>query len=769
MTSQIPNASPEFDKDPRLPVVPTAAPPGGSLGMPLPPPAWMDVDRKKDGFNVAAFIHSLRRRWIVGLGLGFLLASLVAGLFSILVPTNSEAMVLIRVRPTEDEGIGKVKGRMTTQEFELFKKTQADLLKSTFVINAALRQPGISQLRIVRQKPWGIPRPEEEIVGWLEGTLRVSSPEGTEMVVLSMKDRNADELVKLLNAVTDAYIKEIVSAEDTRQTTKLDRLREKDRRNSEEMMEKLTEMKQLSETFGSTEVEQNKLQIDLVFQRLRAIEQEKFAVEQQLRQIQDEFFMKQQLYQASLGFQPRDWEIDQALQEVDPEYVALASQLAEIKVRSSLSSGQLGVGSGAAVQTQTSALQQQMARIKSQKKKEIVERLKMVKGNDQQELQKEMGLLQGALQVYQQRLLRINDRFKEEADKLASMGQSNERMELLEMELISLQKVSDELKQSIESLEIDMEANRQIQVLQRAHIPSGAGWLVKYMQIGGSWMLTLLGTLLGIAYWDYQSKRVNSTKDVMDEGELRVIGSLPMLNGRRAGGLLSMSPRARQLVEIGLSRAIDSIRTALAFRKANKPLEVLLVTSALGQEGKTTVASQLAVSFARSGRRTLLIDGDVRNPQQHIVLGLPFNAGLCEYLRDQAQLEDVVRATAAESLWFMTAGYRDSQTDQCLASPAVRKLIDELRSRFDLIVLDTGPVLTSPDAMLLGQHADVAVISVRRDISRLPKVVEAADRLRSVGVEIAGAVVNGMAMDIREGELQAPHQVGKEPQLQQVG
>jgi capsular exopolysaccharide synthesis family protein len=282
-------------------------------------------------------------------------------------------------------------------------------------------------------------------------------------------------------------------------------------------------------------------------------------------------------------------------------------------------------------------------------------------------------------------------------------------------------------------------------------------------------MLTLMLTMFGIAYWDYQSKRVNSTKDVIEDGELRVVGALPLLNGRRAGGLLPVSSHARQTVEIGLARSIDSIRTALLFRKANKPIEVLLVTSALGQEGKTTVASQLAVSLARSGRRTLLVDGDLRNPQQHIVLGMPFNAGLCEFLRGDVALEGAVRTTAAEGLWFMSAGYRDAQTDQSLASPAVSKLIEELRSRFDWIVVDTGPVLTSPDAMLLGQHADAAILSVRRDVSRLPKVREAADRLRSVGVEIAGTVVNGMALDVRQSELQAPPQVSNDPQLERVG
>ncbi len=190
----------------------------------------------------------------------------------------------------------------------------------------------------------------------------------------------------------------------------------------------------------------------------------------------------------------------------------------------------------------------------------------------------------------------------------------------------------------------------------------------------------------------------------------------------------------------------------------------------MGQEGKTTVASQLAVSFARSGRRTLLIDGDIRNPQQHVVLGMKLDKGLCDLLRSDVTLDDVVRPTPAEGLWFLGSGYRDANTDQYMASPVMTKLFAELRNRFDLIVIDTGPALTSPDAMLLGQHADATVMSVRRDVSRLPKVQEACDRLRSVGVEVVGAVLNGASADVRESELSLPAASPKkeDPQLEQV-
>ena len=143
--------------------------------------------------------------------------------------------------------------------------------------------------------------------------------------------------------------------------------------------------------------------------------------------------------------------------------------------------------------------------------------------------------------------------------------------------------------------------------------------------------------------------------------------------------------------------------------------------------------------------------------------------GLAELLRSECTLDDVLKATPAEGLWCLPAGYRDAYTDQIMNSAVMEKLIAELRTRFDSIIIDTGPALTSPDAMVVGQQANAAVISVRRDISRLPKVNEAVERLRGVGVHIAGAVLNGAGVDVRESETKQV--VGPEtndPQLEKV-
>ncbi len=762
-----PPAPTEFHQ---LPAIPQPAP--GALGVPLPAAPWIDTNERQAGFNFAAFLHSLRRRWLSGVGIGFLLASLVAILLWFLVPVKYEAVVAIRVSRAREQMLrDKFQRPINPQEYDIEKQTQAALIKSPFVINAALRQPGISQLSIVRDEPWPWMGQRENPVAWLQRELRVSYVEGSELLYLSMSERDPDELIKLLNAITDAYIREEVDAKKIAEAQKLERLRVKSSELQSQYKDELKKLGDLASTYGSTQSEQVKLQLDMGVKRLMALENERSAARKALNEVADLYSQTQARIQASSTFQPQQFEIEDMLLQY-PEYAAMKTQLVELEQAMLIRGGQLrgAVGAGAGTQAQVSALKSQMEQFKYEKKDEALQRLKLLTNQDSRMLQRDSRLMEMQARMAQKRVDELNQEYDQLSEELKKKGTFSVDLESIEVELKQREEMVASVNQEIETVTLEVGSKPEIKVLQTAEIPDDSNWVMRYMQIIAAWLVTLCATVLGLAFRDMQSKRVNNSQEVVESGDVRVIGTLPMLHGRRAGGLLPPSETGKRLIEIGLTRSIDSIRTALLYVKSKRHHEVVMVTSALGQEGKTTVASQLAVSFARSGRRTLLIDGDIRNPQQHVVLGMPFQQGLCELLRGDVTLDEVIQPTPAEGLWSLSAGYRDANTDQTLASAVVGKLFAELRQRFDLVVIDTGPVLTSPDAMLLGQHVDGAVISVRRDVSRLPKVTEACNRLRSVGVQIVGAVVNGEAMDIRKSELKlmdAAH-VGRDPQLERV-
>jgi capsular exopolysaccharide synthesis family protein len=205
-----------------------------------------------------------------------------------------------------------------------------------------------------------------------------------------------------------------------------------------------------------------------------------------------------------------------------------------------------------------------------------------------------------------------------------------------------------------------------------------------------------------------------------------------------------------------LAESVDSIRATLIHTTLVDSPRVVLVTSADACEGKTTVASQLAASLARCGKRTLLVDGDLRHPAAHRIFELPQEPGLCELLRRQIDGEAAVHPTLSPNLWVMPAGRCDVHSVQALSGDSLAQAASAWRSHYEFVIIDSAPVLKVADPLLFGQHVDTTILSVLRDVSQTPRVFEASERLRSVGISVLGAVVNGVNEQVDDRTLEVP-------------
>jgi capsular exopolysaccharide synthesis family protein len=166
-----------------------------------------------------------------------------------------------------------------------------------------------------------------------------------------------------------------------------------------------------------------------------------------------------------------------------------------------------------------------------------------------------------------------------------------------------------------------------------------------------------------------------------------------------------------------------------------------MIASAVRGEGRSTLADDLAASLARTWHRTVLIDGDTRHPTLHQRRGLPLEPGLCEVLRGESELNDALQATSEGRLWLMPAGHGDKHAQQALAREGTAALLQQLKDRYDCIVLDVPPLLEAADALVFSQHADAVLLAVRCEYSALPAVHAAYQRLTVVRSALVGAVV----------------------------
>jgi polysaccharide biosynthesis transport protein len=197
----------------------------------------------------------------------------------------------------------------------------------------------------------------------------------------------------------------------------------------------------------------------------------------------------------------------------------------------------------------------------------------------------------------------------------------------------------------------------------------------------------------------------------------------------------------------GVAEAARAIRTNVLFMSPDRPYRTLLVTSAGPAEGKTTVACNLATVMAQTGKRVVLLDCDMRRPRLHQVFDTRSDAGVTTALIDASGVGAVIRPTEVPNLSVVTTGPIPPNPAELLHSEAFARLLAELRERFDLVVIDSPPVLPVTDATVLSTAVDGSVLVVRALVTRRDLARRAARALRDVGGHIVGVVLNGVDLE----------------------
>jgi capsular exopolysaccharide synthesis family protein len=268
------------------------------------------------------------------------------------------------------------------------------------------------------------------------------------------------------------------------------------------------------------------------------------------------------------------------------------------------------------------------------------------------------------------------------------------------------------------------------------------GTTLRYAMILFSSIAALFLPAIAVILWDLRKGRVNSAADVSKRLKIPVTGTLPMIPAmvmRRLG----TPTRRSQIWRMRYTEAIDGVAARLIRNAENDQSRVTLVTSALSGEGKTWLATQLALSLANARRRTLLVDFDLRQPALDEALGLPLSPGVCEALRGQGDVAQMVQTTETENLFVLTAGSWNRRVLAALSDGSVVTLLEQLRADFEFVIIDSSPLLPVVDARLVCQHVDAVILSVLRDVSQSAKVVAAQEMLDAFGVRNLTAVVTG--------------------------
>lgn len=238
-------------------------------------------------------------------------------------------------------------------------------------------------------------------------------------------------------------------------------------------------------------------------------------------------------------------------------------------------------------------------------------------------------------------------------------------------------------------------------------------------------------------------RRVSHRDQLERSGGISVVGEVTVLP-RRAESESSRSRKANRELQL-FQETVDGLRTVLTLGETLKNVRVIAVTSAVSREGKTSLGVQLAISVARaSSERTLLIDGDMRSPDLHRSFDVDRSPGLADLLEGKCSVAEAVRSTESPNIDVLPAGNLTTSPHRVMGNGRFDRLVDQLRATYSHIIIDTPPVLAASEALVMTRVADVALLCVRRDFSRVRQVSEAFARLQKAGVKTAGAVLGGI-------------------------
>lgn len=252
-----------------------------------------------------------------------------------------------------------------------------------------------------------------------------------------------------------------------------------------------------------------------------------------------------------------------------------------------------------------------------------------------------------------------------------------------------------------------------------------------------------LGVLFGIGLAFLRDRLDNTVKDprvLEDIIGAGLVATIPLDKVRRKNPAISFAGDRSAIAE-----AFRTLRTNLQFLEVDDPPRVLVVTSSLPAEGKSTTAINIALALAEAEHDVVLVEGDMRRPKLHKYLDLVGSVGFSTVLTGRAALPEVLQKTRFPGLTVLTSGAVPPNPSELLGSLAAKKILSELRGSFDYVIVDSSPLLAVTDAAVLAAESDGVLMIARYAATKRDQLAHAVGNLENVGARILGAIFTMMS------------------------
>ena len=251
--------------------------------------------------------------------------------------------------------------------------------------------------------------------------------------------------------------------------------------------------------------------------------------------------------------------------------------------------------------------------------------------------------------------------------------------------------------------------------------------------------------------WEQLQRRIGDSSQLVNSN-VRVVGEVAML----PGSTVSRIGRRNRRRDAFFEESVQSLCTRLRLSRDLRQIQVLGVCSAVSGEGKTSLVTQLALSIDKSLKRTtLLIDADMRSPDLCHMFDIPNEPGLAQVLSRECTYDEAIFTGFSDTLHLMPAGRATASPHTLLGNDLFAEMIAELRERYDFILIDAPPLLSSSEALVLASAADASLLCARRNFSRAGQIREAYQRLAEADAHPIGVVLTGVPLGVYASALWA--------------
>ena len=643
-----------------------------------------------------------RYRWLMAAVMG---ASIVVALVYLhkAMPSYT-ATSRIYVQQDGPKVVNEFKGIITDQS-KNFLYTQCEVLRSTPIIIGALDKPGIRQLKTLRASSNPVAR--------IRSGLSAKVGTRDDIIDVCYDSPYVDEGVKIVNAIVEAYIGYNASQKQSTAAEVLKILRVEKERRDKELAVKLEAMIAFRRENGLLNPGNDTNSI---------VTQDLVTLSGALTQAQ------LQLVEATAAYSTAKAMVDNPVMIADREGPAL--------IHGGIEDAQLS--------TDIQRVQQRLATLK----RDYTDEHPAVQNarNELTVLKRQyMAIVKQRLDKSSRKVAEIQGLVDKQQELAKRSGVMSATYAMLDAEVKRTEKLCDILDNRIKELSVSEDtAALNISVLEKARREDVTLNNMKRARVMALALVLGAALSLGMALGhDKLDQRLKSADEITRVTGAPVLGVVPSVLGHLSravqGQIVHVEPASRA------AEAYRSIRTAVYFGLGDDDCNRLLVTSPVYGEGKTTVASNLAIAMAESGQHTLIVDADFRKPAQQTVFQAKGEHGLSSVLSGTVALSDAIVGTTHKNLDVLPCGMIPPNPTDMLNSMAFLDVLEKVSQKYDRVIIDSPPIIPVADARIIGAMCKEALVVVRADKSTRKVTDKACEELRNVGASILGVVVNGVA------------------------